>query len=180
MTDKLYIEICKLQTKNYSPTQIIETLNITDDDYIDYINSIEFFINGSIQLPSIKMTGKYQDLLGPINLLPKNEGYLYIINFNGNRIKLGKSDDISKRIYIHNKYCLNYSGSGIENISIIGPFLYPYVAESKLLDSFVKSGKFVDTMVSKSPVRPCIQTEWFLGKFEDAAYVGKEFVKNYF
>ncbi len=174
MTTELFIKICKLKEKDNGATKIMELLNITEDDYIDYINSIEYFINGKLQKPTIKMAGDWKELQGPIKTLSKDP-YLYIISFGDNRLKFGMSSDINDRLYKHNASCFVFSGRELQKATIIGPFSDLKSKESELLALVEKSNKFKSILTLKFSYG----SEWFIGNFEDAIELGKELIKNH-
>lgn len=118
----------------------------------------------------IKIKGKYSDIKNEINNIETyiqiedryfDCAYLYIIELDNNRLKVGYSGDIESRVKSYSKNCFLYANKKLLNICILGPFKEIRSAEQDLIRLLIDSKKF----------NLFYGDEWFLGSFEEAAEI---------
>jgi hypothetical protein len=111
----------------------------------------------------IKFNGLYQDLIKIISSFPKKpstgkEGYLYIFQID-NRVKVGKTTNLLKRLEEHNRSSILYAGKDLQKITILG--LFDNVHSAELEFHYILRDKY-----------PVLSKEWFVGSYEEIISIG--------
>lgn len=100
----------------------------------------------------------YQAAFEKIKQLPKSKSYLYVIELDQFRVKLGISTDIESRIQCHHDLLFCYSGKEIKRVAI-----FDLLGENH----FVIETKYTNLL---SQSYQTIAREWFLASFDSIMY----------
>jgi hypothetical protein len=114
------------------------------------VSSKYFIVKGlfSDNWPSIR---KIPQIRGDLK-----KGYIYILKFSNERLKIGLTNNLVTRLNTHKTNGFNYGGAHIEEVAIFGPFLNKYQIETEFKGMIVQSELF-----------KVINDEWYFGDFNE-------------
>lgn len=113
-----------------------------------------------------RIIGDFYEILPVIQTYPyfeDEQGYIYIFDCFNQRVKIGKSSNITGRLMDHASNLYSYTGLDMGSVGIFGPFFNISQAES-----LVKNALIANNFINSSG------NEWFYGKFLDAISVIKD------